>query len=287
MKTLLRRALRLLLKPVFRFFPREHGKYSLLTRLYFPFAAPTHPQIVIARLRHGFKMYLDISEYLQSYMYMFGAYELPTVKLIRNTFQGESSFLDIGAQMGYITLEAAVANKRGHVFAFEPEPANFTRLIDNISINSINSIRTYNTALGATTGDLDLYLAEANSGAHSAFQSNANVSEKKVRVPMRTLDSIVEQDSIKDISMIKLDVEGYELEVLRGATQVLRQHKPMLIVELNDEIQQAAGSSSSGVKQLLGSFGYQPHYILEDGRIGDIVGATNHLNDNVVFVCTK
>jgi len=186
--------------------------------------------------------------------------------------------------MGYITLEAAVANREGVVYAFEPEPDNYDRLIDNISLNALDSIRTYNTALGSTTGTLDLYLAEANSGAHSAFQSNTNVSDKKVQVPMRTLDSVVEQDSITDIKMIKLDVEGYELEVLRGAVQVLRQQKPMLIVELNDEIQQAAGSSSSSVKELLSSLGYQPHNILEDGQIGDLVRTSKHLNDNIVFV---
>lgn len=216
---------------------------------------------------------------------MFGAYELPTVRLIRRMFRGKKSFLDIGAQMGYLSLEAAAANREGAVYSFEPEPTNYKRLCDNVSLNAIETIKTYNTALGSTTGTLDLYLADSNSGAHSAFQHNTNVSDKTVQVPMQTLDSIVEKELINDVSLIKLDVEGYELEVLKGAIQTLKQQQPMLIVELNDEIQNAAGSSSERVKHLLGSLGYRPYSINEDGSIGDPVVATQHLNDNIIFVC--
>jgi FkbM family methyltransferase len=167
--------------------------------------------------------------------------------------------IDIGANIGVVTGQlAARVGDSGHVWAIEPVPRNIECLRDLRERNGLKMVRTFGVALGAVDGTVTLRLPPpGHSGWASVTASWIDADE--ITVPVRSLDSLVaEHGSEGRLALIKIDVEGYESEVLAGATETLRRFGPLLYVEFNDVILQDAGSSSV---ELLGRFrdaGYRP-----------------------------
>jgi FkbM family methyltransferase len=144
--------------------------------------------------------------------------------------------VDVGAHIGHYTLVAA---KRvgigGKVFAIEADPSNFEILIQNIKLNNLKNVIALNYAAYSEKRQIYLYLRNSDFGFtkySTVLQDLATAGEKSVVVKGNTLDSLVDQ---YDVNWIKIDVEGAELEVLRGATRLLSNSKHLtIIVELHD-----------------------------------------------------
>ncbi|MDR1895711.1 MAG: FkbM family methyltransferase, partial [Prevotellaceae bacterium] len=139
----------------------------------------------------------------------------------------EDSFADIGANIGMYTVLAS-----GHVgaktFSFEPVPSTFSNLKDNIAINHVkDKVASFNIALGAREGIIE-FTSSLNSMNHVATENEPNT----IKVPVKTLDSILENRKIP--SLLKIDVEGFETEVLAGGGKTLKQSElKAIIIELN------------------------------------------------------
>ncbi len=124
--------------------------------------------------------------------------------------------VDIGANIGVDTLSAALAvGSAGTVLCFEPSPRIFTYLRENIALNDLKNVTPFNVALGASEGTVAFDL--------SASDPQARVLEHGTQqVPLKRLDDMLEAaGNINTIHFLKIDVEGYELEVFRGAEQAL------------------------------------------------------------------
>jgi len=269
-----------------RLYPREHGKYSILTRLYFPYLAPKVPTRVVSTLRYGMRMQLDITEYLQAHLYVFGDYELPTIRFLRSVLTTGSVCLDVGAQMGYLSLAMATAADRGTVVhSFEPESNNAARLLENVALNDLHNITLHQTAVSTVDGSLKLYLSnDRNAGTHSTVYIESNVSSEFVEIASVTLESFAQQQNLASIDLIKIDVEGAEIDVINGALQVLKQHKPLVIMELSDHLQQARGQTCTEFKEFMASYGYSAYFINENGTLRGCPTNAAHINDNIVFL---
>jgi FkbM family methyltransferase len=139
--------------------------------------------------------------------------------------EGMTAF-DIGANIGYLTLLLCrEVGPTGHVFAFEPEPENFRELVQNVEKNRISFCVPLQLAVGATDCRVALAL-----GLNGYVQTEAAM-EPKCR--MVSLDSFVKQHGIPEVDLVKIDVEGHELDVLLGMSKVIDHDRPILYVEVH------------------------------------------------------
>lgn len=140
----------------------------------------------------------------------------------------EGSFLDIGANVGkYSVIMGSKLKDMGEVFSFEPEPSNLNSLVRNIKLNRLNNVHVIPLACSRKRGRLEFYIDPNNSGGHSLVRK----TNQKIIVETDKLDNIVENKKIKNIKLIKIDVEGAELDVLIGSKKTLKKYKPKIIFE--------------------------------------------------------
>jgi FkbM family methyltransferase len=147
----------------------------------------------------------------------------PLMRLIKSLPSG-ATYLDVGANIGLTAIGAATARPDLHVVAFEPVPSNADFLTQNVRANSANNCTVVRSALSNESG----YLTMSDSGAWSM------VGQGSLRVPMTTLDTYcAERLPGTRIDLIKIDVEGYEPNVLAGAWQTIVRWHPTIFMEFN------------------------------------------------------
>jgi FkbM family methyltransferase len=139
--------------------------------------------------------------------------------------------LDIGANIGIVSLRLAqLVGEKGKVHAFEPNPELYKILEKTIQRNHALNLRPHPIALGARMAEMELRIRGGNSGSGSLILNDSITDCKSVSVPVRTLDSIVASEKIEAIRLIKIDVEGFEAEVFRGGSHVLKSIRPQAIL---------------------------------------------------------
>lgn len=145
--------------------------------------------------------------------------------------------VDVGSNIGLFTLKASsVVGPTGRVIAIEPNQDNYHVLRYNVELNKLDNIRTFRCALGDEVGYVDLYLSSFGSGTHSIV---FKMSDRTEKVLMTTLDSLIATRSTTEeydhIEFIKIDAEGSECKILRGASRTLKHYHPKLAIESTKE----------------------------------------------------
>ncbi len=154
-------------------------------------------------------------------------YDLQTTQLIRQHLKKNSNCIDIGANLGHILMEITRAAPKGKHFAFEPIPDLYTSLKKRFSKNT--TVLNYALSSKKGTATFNYYPSRP---AVSGFRQRDNVSDQEptlLSVQMERLDDIIPRN-IK-IDLIKIDVEGAELQVLEGAREILKTHTPLVLFE--------------------------------------------------------
>lgn len=173
-------------------------------------------------------------------------YELEMLEDIRKRVKPGMIFFDIGANIGNHSLFFALICNAKKVFAFEPNPLAFFILRKNIEINNVKTIVPINIALGDSKGFVEKVFEDPTNLGSTTFRKS-----DKGEFPMITLDEFVRAYNITSIDILKIDVEGMELEVLKGATHSLKRFKPLLYVELNQ-----VKSNVNDIKKFLQEHGF-------------------------------
>ena len=167
-------------------------------------------------------------------------------------------FVDCGANIGVITVEAAKAmHGWGSVLAFEAQERLYYALAGNIALNNCFNARAVHAAVGAAPGHLDIPEPDYNQpgsfgslelrqSEHSEFIGQKMDPARTRRVPLVTLDAYC----LPRVDLIKIDVEGMEAEVLRGAAATIERLHPLMQIEV-------IKSDADGLRRLLGDWGYQ------------------------------
>jgi len=141
--------------------------------------------------------------------------------------KGET-FIDIGAHVGKYTIAVAKAAKDScRVVAIEPAPKNYATLLRNIRLNGLSNVIPLNIACWKKPCNIKLYIANDSEG-----YSTKVTKGDYVLVRARTLDAVVKDLGIESIALIKIDVEGAELEVLQGMREILSTMRPKIILEV-------------------------------------------------------
>lgn len=177
----------------------------------------------------------DFKDQLQRQMY-FGLYDPPETQLLYRLLQPGDIFLDVGANVGYYTLVASqIVGPDGQVHAFEPIAQNTAALRETITQNNISNILVNEVAVGATPGSLQLYVGDreiGNSGWASIVSSQKRT--KGLTVEKISLDRYLQAREITQVQLVKLDIEGSELQALQGMESLLSgPDAPSLLCEVN------------------------------------------------------
>lgn len=131
--------------------------------------------------------------------------------------------LDVGASYGFYTLMASrLVGKEGFVAAFEPSNSSYRGLLANLQLNRtvVKNVKPFKIALGDFDGETKFW------GFSTVFQKG----ESFELVPLKMLDTVVDELKLNRVSLIKIDVEGTELKVLKGALKTIKKHKPKLTI---------------------------------------------------------
>ncbi len=160
-------------------------------------------------------------------IYADGCYEADMLRLIKSNLTDDDVFLDIGANIGQHSLYAS--RHCSHVYSFEPIRRLCEQLDSSIFINDFLNINTYNYALGNDNVSLPIYGSVSNMGASSLVTSENRVKIQNIKV--LRLDDVYQSIGLTRCDMVKIDVEGYELDVLLGAAKLIAKYKPKILIE--------------------------------------------------------
>lgn len=178
----------------------------------------------------GGTIYLNIKESKMMFMRAVGLYEPNKHAAIKALIKPGSIFVDIGANKGDFSLLAAkMLGDSGSVIAIEPEPDNMGWLERSVRENGYDNISLHQFAISDLNGYAKLFIG-SRSGWHTLVQGQAGRDRGEMEVETRRLDDIIHADSLGRPCMIKIDVEGAELSVLRGATHALSSCADMVLL---------------------------------------------------------
>lgn len=181
--------------------------------------------------------------------------------------------VDIGAHHGsYSILMAAKCGKTGHVIAFEPDPYAREVFLRNLSLNpSIRRPKVEMCACSDEIGDATLYSCGGNSQSslvRSAVEFTGVHTSEEIRVPVVTLDSYLSECNLSQPRCVKIDAEGAEIRILRGAKQVLASNADV-VCELHPYAWLEFGNTFAELKDLAAAAGRRIRYLHQDTEIGD------------------
>jgi FkbM family methyltransferase len=177
---------------------------------------------------------------------MQGTYESDAVAFLESTLRSVDVFIDVGAHVGYYTLMGARLAKE--VIAFEPNPSNYKFLRFNVFLNRLNNVKAVGAAVSDFNGHAKLYLPKQGKRSLSDQGTLAYEGKDSVEVPVVMLDTFLER--IDSQSVIKVDVEGAELNVIKGALKTIAKGVRLIIVEIH------SSDVKISVIQLLQDLGY-------------------------------
>lgn len=186
---------------------------------------------------------------------MNNTYEVLELELIEHLLQPGMTVIDVGANVGiHTSIAARSVAPDGLVYSFEPVPENFDILVRNLNRNELTNVVLEQLAVGAYVGNSTIYLADHSIGTHSLLQHSSAHLDKSLSVPLTTLDSYF-RDRMPDIvNLLKIDVEGYEPNVLTGAADLLAR-TDQLLIEYNRVSIEANGGVEAFI-ELMAPFDY-------------------------------
>lgn len=218
----------------------------------------------------GLRIWLYPGNQISGAVAVSGLYEPGILIALKELLPRGGVFLDIGANMGLLSLYAArLVGPEGEVHAFEPSPREYARLQENIQINKLDRvIRSFPMALGAATERRTLHVAEDMYSGLNTFGSryfNTNVgTNERAEVPVQTLDQHASRAGLRRIDLLKIDTEGFETFVLRGGRETLSRWHPPILLEVSPDLLTASGSSAEELEDFLRAEQYR-FYALDDG----------------------
>jgi FkbM family methyltransferase len=208
--------------------------------------------------RGGSRLRLDISDVVDHGVY-FDMHEEGAAALLDLAKPG-MSVLDIGTNIGATLLQLARrVGPNGGVQGFEPDPTNYAKASRNLLMNRWAAhAKVANVGLGTASGTLKMFQVNAkNRGMNRILpDAVAPAGAKSVEVSVRVLDEFLEEAGITKVDLVKIDTEGFELNVLRGADKLLREMRPVLFIELDERNLSEQGASARELVALLLSHFY-------------------------------
>ncbi len=240
----------------------------------------------IHRLNDEIKINLYKSSLLCKYIYF--SFEEAEIAFLKKYLKKGDVFFDIGANIGLFTLHASrkVGNE-GRVYSFEPTPLTYNRLLDNIELNNIKNATVENIGLSEKK---DILKFNISLSAYDAWNSFANLNDvgdfNSMEVPVISIDQYLIDNKIDRVDLVKIDVEGWELFVLKGSLHLLSpDNAPVLMIEFTETNAFSAGYYCGELFDYVESFGYNWYsYNAEDNILVQQVKKLHYPYENLIAI---
>ena len=225
--------------------------------------------------KNGYKFWPVMVSRKILYVNFCGYHEPFLEKFIIKNVQEGSNCIDAGAQVGNISaILSKKIKKNGFVFSFEPDNENFEILKKNINLNKLINVKAYNCALGNKSGSA-FFEKKTNTGL------SQNIEKIGKEIKVETIDNIVKKKNLNNLKFIKIDVDGPDLNVLRGALTTIKRFKPIIVIEVSKYWKEFSNKPIDLFK-ILDSLNYKYFY---SDRNSDFLSDKNikknfHLNKN-------
>jgi FkbM family methyltransferase len=168
--------------------------------------------------------------------YSLGINEPPVQEAFARYLHKGDVLYDVGANVGFFTvIGAMLIGPSGQVYAFEPVLENAAMIRHNCELNGIEQVTVWDTAVSDKSGFGNLQLAHYSGGAALSVSAPPPDFKGIIQVGLITLDDFSNKNGVLPPSMVKIDVEGAEIHVLRGMVGTIKKHKPIIIFEIDDE----------------------------------------------------
>lgn len=223
---------------------------------------------------HGNKMFLDSKDSLNLSIY--GVYERFITEVFYKEVKSKMTVIDVGAHIGYYSLlSAKLVGEKGRVFAFEPDPRNFSLLSKNIEVNGYKNIVLEQKAVSSESGITKLYICEEASIYNRTYDPGDG--SKFIEVESISLDDYFKSRNDK-IDFIKIDVEGSEYSVIQGMINLLEKNINVIIVtEFAPNLLQKFGIEAKEYLDLLIKYGFRLYNINTSKRELELIDKTKIL----------
>jgi len=225
-------------------------------------------------------------------------YEMGVVGMLKTFLRNGDTFIDIGANIGYITvIGVGLVGKKGWVYSFEPVPEYFSRLRNLAELNSEYNIVVNRFALSDRKGQKKIYVSDySNIGANTIL--SGLIDKEKIRdtifIQTRRLDEYIEKENIKNIKMIKIDTEGFEYPVLLGLKGFFNKYcfdklltPPLIICEICPSAYKFLGYKLEDLFEYMKQFNYFPFSILNPKKEFSIEKIKKESTINILFKIKK
>jgi len=211
-------------------------------------------QVLLNDSFSNIKMSIDENDFeeIAISLLCFGHYEVEetnmVLKILSMINTEKKTVLDIGANLGWYSLNILKKFPESKVYSFEPSEDTFKRLKNNFYLNNMSTENLQNTGLYNENGFIDFYYDKAGSGASSIKNIRERSTVEKISVPIIKLDDWCKKNSIEKVDFIKCDVEGSELFVYQGGKETISKCKPIIFSEM--------------LRKWSAKFGYHPNDII-------------------------
>lgn len=218
----------------------------------------------IVILFNKFKINIGVKSAIEANVFFDAYNEVEVLKLIEKYSSLDYPFFDVGANIGIHSLTAAATNSKITVYSFEPEINNYNCFLKNIILNEFDNIIPFRMGIGSTVSNVYLNINEGwNKGKHS-MKVNFAGSNKKVSIPITQLDSFRNYVDSQYL-LLKIDVEGFEKEVIDGATLLFNQiENIVIIIELITEINSI--ETCNEIFSVLNHFDFKKVFKIENNK---------------------
>lgn len=209
----------------------------------------------------GVELETKLADRIQRQMWA-GTYEMHVRTCIESLIDEGHTVLDVGAHIGFHAAAAAfMCGSTGRVAAFEADPDLHRHLRRNLA--QFPWAHAIYGAVWKHSGDV--CFERATAGQESGWGTVVDVRDQGkgeiVRIPSIAIDDWAQKSGVRRVDFAKVDAEGSEPAVLRGAAETIAKHQPVMILELNDELLEGSGSSSREIVELAGNFGYEVYHL--------------------------
>lgn len=229
----------------------------------------------------GLRIMLHPHDGLSSILATSGFYEPHELMVLKRLLQPGDTFIDCGANIGFYTLYAAsLVGTSGRVLAFEPSAREMQRLHENIALNTLPQIECFSCALSDHEGSAQFSIAEGageNTLAQTFGYTDTQLTQR-VTVELRTLDNITA--NYPSIKLIKIDVEGAELHVLKGTQEILKRARPAILFEVFPAALLRMQSTPGMIDEMLRAAGYRFYTIHPVTAEWEALDTLHHLHQS-------
>ena len=238
----------------------------LLRKIYFGFINSGNNRSIVTKRIDGVNFELDMKEVIDSAMYYEGTREPGTSQALKKLCKRGHVVFDIGANIGSHSLPiASYVGEEGKIYAFEPVPWAINKLMRNLELNKFNNLVVESIALSdVSENEVNMdFRASFKIGSESGVDRDGKIGSgwwsecDHIKVRMDTLDSYVSSHQISRLDLIKLDVDGFEGKVIRGALETLKRFQPVLIMEIAPAWTEMRGDDMTDILHEIEQLGYK------------------------------